>query len=603
MSFFEGRSLKFKLVTFSLALAIVPLIIGAAVLIRQGAGGMQDAIDRSLSGTANDVVRMIRVEERLTRSKLAGDAKVLREYFDKSGGRIPALGQDFSVVDKVTGLTGDYATLFRMDEGKMTRVSTSVKKNDGSRAVDTSIGSDSPVYQSIVAGKPFTGRAKVIDDWCLVSYEPVTSGGSVVGALFVGVKQKDVSSLREAINEIRIGKEGYAYILDRNGVVLMHPTLKDGDESLKDLPFVKEMLSKKDGSLKYEYKGRAVVADYRWFEPWGWSVVVRADKDDVYAAIDGMMRSSVMAVLGISVIAALLSFGIARSLASPLLQAAEELNEGARQVSGAAKGMTESSGSMAEGASRQAAALEETSSAMEEMASMTAQNAGNAGTAKSLSDRALGSIGQAEQSMDALVSAMEQISLRSREIGKIIKSIDEIAFQTNMLALNAAVEAARAGEAGAGFAVVADEVRNLANRAAESARSTAAMIEGTLAVVEAGSQLVHDTNHDFHSASTGTRKVGELIGEIAAACSEQSRGVKEIADAITSMDKVTQQNAAHSEEIASVSEQLSAQSATLEALSERLSEIVEGASAQQRLPAPALAAPRPARPLPRGGRG
>jgi methyl-accepting chemotaxis protein len=604
MKILNGRSLKFKLVLFSVALAVIPLAIGSALLIRESSVAMRKAVAQELSGTANNVVRMIQVEERLTQAKLAGDAKVLRELFDRGGKRIPSVGEDFAVVDRLTELTGDYATIFRLEEGRMVRVSTTVRKASGERAVGTSIGSDSPVWQAVSAGRTYVGRAKVLDDWCLVSYEPVKSGGAVVGALFVGLKQKDVSSLRQAIEEIRIGKTGYAYILDGNGVALMHPTLEEGDESVKDLPFIKEMLEKKNGAMRYRYKDREVLADYRWFEPWGWLVAVRGDAEEVDAGADRMRRNALIAVFGISGIAAVLSFGIAKSLSTPLLRAASELNDGARQVSDAARGMTESSQLMADGAAGHAASLEETSSAMEEMAAMTLQNADNAVMAKRLSDQAMGSIGDAENSMNSLVSAMTLITDRSQEIGKIIKTIDEIAFQTNLLALNAAVEAARAGEAGAGFAVVADEVRNLANRAAASARDTADLIDSTLAVVEAGSQLVQGTNQDFGSVSAGTRKVGELIGEIAAACSEQSRGVKEIASAITQMDKVTQQNAAHSGEIAAVSGELAGESERLEALAERLSGVVRGVSGATVRPAPAPLEGGASRALPlRAGKG
>ncbi len=153
--------------------------------------------------------------------------------------------------------------------------------------------------------------------------------------------------------------------------------------------------------------------------------------------------------------------------------------------------------------------------------------------------------------MDKLTVSMEEITKASEETSKIIKTIDEIAFQTNLLALNAAVEAARAGEAGAGFAVVADEVRNLAMRAADAAKNTAALIDGTVKKVTNGSTLVEQTNGAFTEVASSVVKGGELIGQIAAASSEQAQGIEQITVAVSEMDRVTQQNAAGAEEMAS----------------------------------------------------
>jgi methyl-accepting chemotaxis protein len=218
---------------------------------------------------------------------------------------------------------------------------------------------------------------------------------------------------------------------------------------------------------------------------------------------------------------------------------------------------------LAEGASQQAAALEETSSSMEEMSSMTKQNADHANQANALMNETNQVVEQANQSMVALTVSMKDISAASDKTAKIIKTIDEIAFQTNLLALNAAVEAARAGEAGAGFAVVADEVRNLAMRAAEAAKNTANLIEGTITKIKDGSELVHKTAGNFTQVATSTSKVKELLGEIAAASNEQAQGVDQICKAVTEMDKVVQQNAANAEESASASEELSAQAAEM----------------------------------------
>jgi methyl-accepting chemotaxis protein len=177
-----------------------------------------------------------------------------------------------------------------------------------------------------------------------------------------------------------------------------------------------------------------------------------------------------------------------------------------------------------------------------------------------------------------LTSSMDEISKASEETSKIIKTIDEIAFQTNLLALNAAVEAARAGEAGAGFAVVADEVRNLAMRAAEAAKNTANLIEGTVKKIKEGSEVVQKTNTEFSEVQTSSAKMGELVGEISAASGEQAQGIEQIRKAVTEMENVVQRNAGNAEESASASEEMSAQAGQMKQFVAELVTMVGGSN-------------------------
>jgi len=276
------------------------------------------------------------------------------------------------------------------------------------------------------------------------------------------------------------------------------------------------------------------------------------------------------------VVGLLLSFFIVRGITSVLRRISAQMGEGADQVAAASEQVSAASQSLAEGASQQAASIEETSSSLEEMASMTRQNADNAQQADGLMKESSDIVTKANQSMGQLRGAMEKINSASEETAGIIKTIDEIAFQTNLLALNAAVEAARAGEAGAGFAVVADEVRNLAIRAAEAAKNTASLIEGNIANIKEGSQLVHSTDEAFKQVAESAGKVGELVGEIAAASGEQSQGIDQINTAATEMDKVTQQVSSNAEESAASSEELNAQAATLNGMVQELKAMVDG---------------------------
>jgi methyl-accepting chemotaxis protein len=231
-----------------------------------------------------------------------------------------------------------------------------------------------------------------------------------------------------------------------------------------------------------------------------------------------------------------------------LLRALERLVENLSLTISANASASES---LSQAASEQAASLEESSSSMEELDSMTKQNAHSAEQANEIVVKTREDMKGAMASLEKLTAAMTEISGVSKDTSKIIKAIDEIAFQTNLLSLNAAVEAARAGEAGAGFAVVAEEVRNLAMRAADAAKETAALIEKTVSKIGEGSKLVSETNEVFTTVDEGSTKIGDLVSEIAAASKEQASGFEQISKAIAEMDKVTQDNAATAEELAS----------------------------------------------------
>ncbi len=276
------------------------------------------------------------------------------------------------------------------------------------------------------------------------------------------------------------------------------------------------------------------------------------------------------------IIGILMAFFIARGIITVLQRISSQMDQGAEQVAAASSQVSSSSQQLAEGASEQAASIEETSSSLEEMSSMTKQNAANASQADTLMKKANQVVQQANQSMAALTGSMGSISKASEETSKIIKTIDEIAFQTNLLALNAAVEAARAGEAGAGFAVVADEVRNLAMRAADAAKNTSDLIEGTVKKVDDGSELVTKTNEAFGQVADSAKKVGELVGEIAAASDEQAQGIGQVNQAVIEMDKVVQQNAANAEESASASEEMNAQAEQMKGVMAELVTMVGG---------------------------
>ncbi len=250
-------------------------------------------------------------------------------------------------------------------------------------------------------------------------------------------------------------------------------------------------------------------------------------------------------------------------------EAMAQVAEAVEQITAAGQQIASSSQSVAEGASEQASSLEETSSSLEEMASMTKQNSDNARQADGMASEAKKASDEGGESMKRMASAMGKIKNSAQGTAAIIKDINEIAFQTNLLALNAAVEAARAGEAGRGFAVVAEEVRNLALRAKEAAQKTENLINESVGLAEEGEQVSDQVNTKLSDILEGIQKVGGIISEIATASEEQSRGIDQVNRAVAEMDKVTQQNAANSEESSSAAEELASQAQELTAMIRR----------------------------------
>jgi len=285
--------------------------------------------------------------------------------------------------------------------------------------------------------------------------------------------------------------------------------------------------------------------------------------DDSSKTLDAATSMSLTGLVVAVAAGVILAWLIIRGVTKVVRDIAHRLAAGAEQTAAASGQISGASQSLAEGASEQAANLEETSASLEEINSMVKRNAEAADKAKVLASETRLAAEAGTVDMAEMNQAMNDIKTSSDDIGKIIKTIDEIAFQTNILALNAAVEAARAGEAGMGFAVVADEVRNLAQRSAQSARETADKIGVAITKSDRGVLISTKVATNFNEIAVKTRQVDQYVGEIATASKEQANGVNQVNIAVTQMDKVTQSNAANAEETASAAEELNAQAETV----------------------------------------
>ncbi len=265
-----------------------------------------------------------------------------------------------------------------------------------------------------------------------------------------------------------------------------------------------------------------------------------------------------------------------RSVNAMLRRTADQLERGAKELTSAAAQVSSASQNLAKGSTEQSASLEETSATAEQVRSIADSNAGHAGTAAALVGQSESINREVDVQFQALTNSMRAITESSSQIARIIKTVDEIAFQTNILALNAAVEAARAGEAGMGFAVVADEVRNLAHRAGDAAKDTSSLIEQAIETTATGKANLDKVVGSLETSRKLGEKLATLLQDVSTGSREQASGVEAIAKAVLQMQNITQQIAATAEEAAASSEEMTAQSEAVFTLALGLREAVVG---------------------------
>lgn len=425
---------------------------------------------------------------------------------------------------------------------------------------------------------PIQGKNIMVVSYCV----PIRSGEKIIGVAGVDFA---MDQFQEMVAAIQHGEGGYGFLVAANGLLVSYPEQEAwGQQAAQfvDLdtlqsrlaegtPLNEKTTSELDGSKAFA-TGLPVVHDGG--APWMLCVVT----PESHALAEATAIRNLCIAIGAAacLLVLILIWLMANRIAAPLTALSVQMHRFAEQLTRTGKEVLTAGNTMAQGATESAAAIEETSASVEEITSMVKRNAENSTSV----DHAMGNtaelVASTTSSMQHLSESMAQITEVSRQTQRIVKTIDEIAFQTNLLALNAAVEAARAGSAGAGFAVVANEVRSLAQRAAEAARDTSSLIEGSVSKISKAAEVASQTESEFQEVEVAARQVTVLIKEIAQASSEQRNGISEIAKAMHELSGVVQQNAAVAEESAATAQEMESQASSLQQFARDLALMIRG---------------------------
>jgi methyl-accepting chemotaxis protein len=607
-------SLGRKLVLQGAAFVIVPLLVVGLLSYRFAERGLTEAGQTTLASRAGDLARTVGLtlrSERQVAVTLAHHARVEEAFVAAQAGtlddaKLTALHEELH--DILVKLGAEYEGVFLA--GDNARLFAGIMQNGDTAAYRGLDVSDRRYFKETMATRqPVIGDpviSKASNEAICVLTAPVEVDGKMVGFAAVALK---IGFLSDAVATQKLGQTGYGYMINGDGLVIAHPradmVMK---RNLGEVPEMKEVISQmtsaKAGVGEYIFEGVHKITGYAPVTGTHWSVAFTQNEVEFLAPALRIRNLTVFAVAGFAVVAVLIAFFVARSIARPIESVMQGIQQGAVHVREGSSQVSAASQSLAEMTTEQAASLEETSSALEELSAMVKGNADHSRSASEMMAHTKTLAQEADHSMQSLVGSMAEVQKASEATAKVIKEIDEIAFQTNILALNAAVEAARAGEAGQGFAVVADEVRNLAGRAAQASRNSAELITATSERVRVGVGLVTESSRTFQTIASETVKIDELLSKIAHASSEQSTGVGEINRAVTQMDQAVQNNAAAAEESAAASEELNAQATEMNHLVGQLGQIVHGGGrasdenqpAEER-PLPPVRTTAPAEPL------
>ncbi|MBR8330432.1 methyl-accepting chemotaxis protein [Burkholderia ambifaria] len=516
------------------------------------------------------------------------------------------LDLDYAIPDQFLKKSGAIATIFARDGDDFVRITTSLKKQDGARAVGTKLDRAGPAYAPLVAGRSYTGLAKLFGRPYITQYKPVTdASGRVIGALFVGLDiGTELKLVEDGIRSLKIGDNGYYFVLDASqgpsrGTFVVHPDAAGQPADDKRAPYA-QMLAAGEGRLAYTSTDPAAhdggptakFVSFMTIPQWQWLVGGIALDDELLATMRATRNRFLMigAVL-VAAFATLFVIVVRRVVSRPLeaaaraseryaagdlsvrirdgaaahgsagndeigrlVQAVDGIGDGLARIVAQVRnssadiahgtvGIAAGSGDIAARIATQASSVEQTAASMEQITAAVQQSAEHAAQANALVADASAAATNGDAAVQRVVATMDDIGRATRRIAEITSAIEGIAFQTNILALNAAVEAARAGEHGKGFAVVAAEVRALAQRSAAAVKEIDALSTESSTTVEQGYRIADAARGTMRDIVARVDQVHTLIGEISAASREQSTGIEQVNLAVTQIGEATQQNA------------------------------------------------------------
>lgn len=501
---------------------------------------------------------------------------------------------NYEIVDQIKSVTGSTVTIFQKIPQGFLRISTNVQNSEGERAVGTFIPIDSPVAKAINSGQTYQGRAFVVNDYYVTAYEPIKLNGDVIGMLYVGIPEKNLSEIKDYFNSRKYYANGYPFIIDKTGLFIVHPN-QEG-QMANDKQFFKKLIESANSSGSFVYKwpenssGKDKQLYYKYLPSIEAYVCSSIYIDDILVYVYRIRDMVFIGVLFSNLIFVIFLTIFSRSITNPLKHSiefanqiaqgnltskiqvtrqdeigelvsslnimvenvrkvVEEVNNGSSSIASASGQLSSGSQQLSQTANFMASSVEEISSSMEEMASNIQQNRDNSNQTEKIAMNV-------SSDMDLVQSASSNSFAAIHKIAEKINIISDIAFQTNILALNAAVEAARAGDHGRGFAVVASEVRKLAERSKIAADEITHLSKESIDVTKNAAELISRIIPEV-------KRTAGLVQEISASSIEQASGTEQVNNAVQQLNDLSQQTASSSEELASNAEELNSQAEQL----------------------------------------